>query len=40
VPLAMSEALRSGKIGVMDYLNMKNIDADTDMRDSFGKMTK
>lgn len=40
VPLAMSEALRGGKIGVMDYLNMKNIDADTDMRDSFGKMTK
>lgn len=40
VPLAMSEALRSGKIGVMDYLNMKNIDADTVMRDSFGKMTK
>ncbi|ATH92446.1 hypothetical protein ACH95_12590 [Bacillus glycinifermentans] len=40
VPLAMSEALRSGKIGVMDYLNMKNIDADTEMRDSFGKLTK
>ena len=40
VPLAMSEALRQGNIGVMDYINMKNIDADTEMRDSFGKLTK
>lgn len=32
VPLAIAEALRSGKLGVMDYLNMKNIQADTDMR--------
>lgn len=32
VPLALAEALRSGKLGVMDYLNMKNIQADTDMR--------
>jgi len=37
VPLAMADALRNGKIGVMDYLNMKNINADTDMRDSFSK---
>jgi len=34
VPKAMSEALRNGNIGVMDYLNLKNIEADTDMRDS------
>ncbi|AIZ60860.1 flotillin-like protein FloA [Bacillus sp. FSL R5-0432] len=40
VPLAMAEALREGNIGVMDYMNIKNIDADTDMRDSFGKMAK
>ncbi|MGE6629255.1 flotillin-like protein FloA [Bacillus sp. NPDC077027] len=40
VPLAMAEALREGNIGVMDYMNIKNIDADTDMRDSFGQMTK
>ncbi|MFJ5964821.1 MULTISPECIES: flotillin-like protein FloA [unclassified Bacillus (in: firmicutes)] len=40
VPLAMAEALREGNIGVMDYMNIKNINADTDMRDSFGKMTK
>ncbi|KON92600.1 hypothetical protein AF331_01955 [Rossellomorea marisflavi] len=39
VPLAMAEALRSGNMGVMDYMNLKNIDADTDMRDSIGKMT-
>ncbi len=32
VPLAMAEALRSGRLGVMDYYNMKNIQADTDMR--------
>ncbi|HZG84691.1 flotillin-like protein FloA [Paenibacillus sp.] len=38
VPLAMAEALRGGKLGVMDYMNLKNIDADTQMRDAFGKM--
>ena len=32
VPLAMAEALRSGKLGVMDYYNMQNIKADTQMR--------
>jgi len=32
VPLAMAEALRSGNLGVMDYINMKNIEADTQMR--------
>jgi uncharacterized protein YqfA (UPF0365 family) len=39
VPLAMAEALKSGNIGVMDYMNYKNISADTDMRGSIGKMT-
>ncbi|MDD9268673.1 flotillin-like protein FloA [Paenibacillus sp. GCM10023248] len=38
VPLAMSEALRNGKIGVMDYMNLKNIDADTQMRSTLGKL--
>lgn len=38
VPKAMAEALRSGKIGVMDYMNMQNIMADTDMRDAISKM--
>jgi uncharacterized protein YqfA (UPF0365 family) len=32
VPMAMADALRSGKLGVMDYYNMKNLVADTDMR--------
>ncbi|PKR85113.1 hypothetical protein CWO92_10135 [Heyndrickxia camelliae] len=39
VPLAMAEALKSGNIGVMDYMNFKNIESDTDMRGSIGKMT-
>lgn len=38
VPLAMAEALKSGNIGVMDYMNIQNISADTDMRGSIGKM--
>jgi uncharacterized protein YqfA (UPF0365 family) len=32
VPLAMAEALRSGNLGVMDYVNLKNVEADTQMR--------
>lgn len=39
VPLALAEALRSGKLGVMDYMNLQNIMADTDMRDSISKAT-
>ncbi len=39
VPLAMAQALKTGKIGVMDYLNIQNISADTDMRDSIGKLS-
>jgi uncharacterized protein YqfA (UPF0365 family) len=34
VPKAIAEAFRSGKLGVMDYYNMKNVMADTDMRSS------
>ena len=37
VPLAMSEAFRSGNLGVMDYYRMKNIEADTQMRESIAK---
>lgn len=37
VPLAMAEAFRNGNLGIMDYYRMKNIDADTQMRDSFSK---
>lgn len=38
VPLAMADALRQGKLGVMDYYNLQNILADTQMRDSLSKM--
>jgi uncharacterized protein YqfA (UPF0365 family) len=38
VPLAMAEAFRKGNLGVMDYYNMKNILADTNMRDSIATM--
>src|SRR6056297_2775405 len=37
VPKAISEAFRSGNLGVMDYYRMKNIQSDTDMRDSISK---
>lgn len=37
VPKAISEAFRSGQLGVMDYYNMKNVMADTDMRESIAK---
>ncbi|WP_018923715.1 flotillin-like protein FloA [Salsuginibacillus kocurii] len=39
VPMAMAEALKSGNLGVMDYMNMQNVMADTDMRESIGKAT-
>ena len=34
VPRAMAEALRSGKLGVMDYYQMQNVVSDTRMRDA------
>ena len=37
VPLAMAEAFRSGNLGIMDYYKMKNIEADTSMRESIAK---
>jgi uncharacterized protein YqfA (UPF0365 family) len=40
VPKAMAEAFRSGNLGIMDYYKMKNIQADTDMRDSISKPDK
>lgn len=36
IPKAMAEAFRSGNLGVMDYYNMRNIQADTKMRDAIG----
>jgi len=34
VPAAMAEAFRSGRLGVMDYYRMQNLQADTSMRSS------
>ena len=39
IPLAMAEALRSGKLGVMDYYNMRNVIADTEMRSGIAGST-
>lgn len=40
VPMAMAEALRSGKLGVMDYMRLQNIEADTQMRESISETDK
>ena len=37
VPMAMAEAFRNGNLGVMDYYKLKNIQADTDMRENIAK---
>jgi uncharacterized protein YqfA (UPF0365 family) len=36
VPQAIADAFRNGRLGVMDYYRLKNIQADTDMRSSIG----
>ncbi len=38
IPKAMAEAFRSGNFGIMDYYRMKNVVADTDMRQSISEM--
>ena len=40
VPLALAEALKAGRLGVMDYYQLKNIEADTDMRESISRAAK
>ena len=40
IPLAIAEAFRTGNLGVMDYYNMRNLMADTDMRKSIGESVK
>lgn len=40
VPLAMAEAFRSGKLGIMDYQRIQNIQSDTDMRNAIAKGEK
>jgi uncharacterized protein YqfA (UPF0365 family) len=37
VPQAMAEAFRSGNLGIMDYYRMKNVQADTSMRDAIAQ---
>ena len=37
VPHAMADALREGKLGVMDYYNLNNVQADTDMRNAISQ---
>ncbi len=37
VPQAMADAFRAGNLGIMDYVKMKNVEADTDMRESIAK---
>src|SRR5437773_217890 len=39
VPQAISEAFRSGHMGVMDYYNMRNVQSDTSMRNNIASMT-
>lgn len=40
VPMALAEAFKNGKLGVMDYYNMQNIQADTGMRGAIGDSAK
>ncbi|MSR18480.1 MAG: UPF0365 family protein [Phycisphaerales bacterium] len=37
IPRAMAESFRSGHLGIMDYYRMKNMQADTSMRENIGK---
>ena len=40
VPKAMAQAFREGNLGIMDYYKMKNIQSDTEMRESIAGSTK
>lgn len=40
VPLALAKALKDGNLGAMDYYNLKNVLADTNMRESISKINK
>jgi len=37
VPMAMAEAFRAGNLGIMDYYRMRNVNADTEMRESISR---
>ena len=34
IPKAMAESFRSGRLGILDYYKLRNVQADTDMRTS------
>jgi uncharacterized protein YqfA (UPF0365 family) len=38
VPKAMAAAFRSGKLGILEYYKLRNVQADTDMRSAISKM--
>jgi uncharacterized protein YqfA (UPF0365 family) len=40
VPLAMADALKNGRFGVMDYYNLQNIKADTQMRNQISGVSE
>ncbi len=40
IPMAIAEAFRSGNLGIMDYYKLRNIQADTSMRENIGKEHK
>jgi len=37
IPMAIAESFRSGNLGIMDYYKLRNLQADTDMRESIAK---
>lgn len=37
IPMAMAESFRAGNLGIMDYYKMKNVQADTEMREAIAK---
>lgn len=37
LPMAMAEAFRNGNLGIMDYYKLKNIEADTTMRETIAR---
>ena len=40
IPMAIAESFRSGNLGILDYYRIKNIQADTNMRESIGGSDK
>ena len=38
IPMAMAEAFQTGKLGILDYYKLRNVQADTDMRKSIASV--